>query len=555
MSSLTVYNINSENASAAQVSINLNAGNAVRQHEDPATATQGAVSLNEQGVFNQGLEDPIQTGSRENSGEQVLLGEVQTPTQQRQNSIPEISHQLDLETSLYLLRCIALFGINITLAGVIILIIYYEQSFWLLQYAFISYLIIFFVESIARTLIKNRKKADIKEDIFNAIDCVCGLVLIACLNFADTEKSLMITTTLIVTNLVLYVIISDVDLTTKIKGILTRIFYSLQSAILVAKLCGNADWDWDFVISPIFAYFAVYVPFYLAFLVILILVVLFEMLKKVALTQALLDTETQILGLFWSCTFSSLSCTMLYMLYGISPAAKGDFNIIYQASISLLVTSFLLAILSIKKQSRLVFFLQNFNASADNEESNMNPPNFEGPRLEIKLNPHKARSLFMMLSPTYFMPLKNALLSSTFNNLRKASMDEQVKRSVPKSAKIKLNNKISEMLPRKKFEDVCLKRCATEQDIDDLEACHAVSCDEDQDLCYICFQAKANAILMTCGHGGVCYGCAARLVQDKGECMECRGQVEAIIKISTKAKMFEVIQGVEISSVTRTIKN
>jgi Zinc finger, C3HC4 type (RING finger) len=43
-------------------------------------------------------------------------------------------------------------------------------------------------------------------------------------------------------------------------------------------------------------------------------------------------------------------------------------------------------------------------------------------------------------------------------------------------------------------------------------------------LCYVCVAREANAVLLECGHGGVCYDCALGLVQQRRErsCPICR---------------------------------
>jgi hypothetical protein len=57
--------------------------------------------------------------------------------------------------------------------------------------------------------------------------------------------------------------------------------------------------------------------------------------------------------------------------------------------------------------------------------------------------------------------------------------------------------------------------------------------DDDEDaLCAICFTGPRDAVLLECGHGGICYACARRCLRKKGrECPMCRTPVEQVVQI------------------------
>jgi len=73
---------------------------------------------------------------------------------------------------------------------------------------------------------------------------------------------------------------------------------------------------------------------------------------------------------------------------------------------------------------------------------------------------------------------------------------------------------------------------------------------EEETLCYLCFEGLPNAVLLNCGHGGICYECAVALIKKKNECMECRKPVEMIYKVDPNPKLSNIIRGVEMSKVT-----
>ena len=48
--------------------------------------------------------------------------------------------------------------------------------------------------------------------------------------------------------------------------------------------------------------------------------------------------------------------------------------------------------------------------------------------------------------------------------------------------------------------------------------------------CGICYTRERTHALLPCGHGGLCAGCATRMVR-RGRCHSCRGSIEGSIRI------------------------
>ena len=69
--------------------------------------------------------------------------------------------------------------------------------------------------------------------------------------------------------------------------------------------------------------------------------------------------------------------------------------------------------------------------------------------------------------------------------------------------------------------------------------------DNENKVCYICVEKPCNAVVMNCGHGGVCYDCALEFVKKKNQCMQCRQEVNQVIKINPDPKFTNIIQGYE----------
>ncbi|CAD8201522.1 unnamed protein product [Paramecium pentaurelia] len=55
---------------------------------------------------------------------------------------------------------------------------------------------------------------------------------------------------------------------------------------------------------------------------------------------------------------------------------------------------------------------------------------------------------------------------------------------------------------------------------------------ESNQKCIICCENPPNAVLMICGHGGICYKCGLEMAQKSKECFLCRQQIVFIYEIS-----------------------
>ena len=49
--------------------------------------------------------------------------------------------------------------------------------------------------------------------------------------------------------------------------------------------------------------------------------------------------------------------------------------------------------------------------------------------------------------------------------------------------------------------------------------------------CSICCEHEANAVLMDCGHGGICINCANALLRHGAACHMCRAAISQVLKI------------------------
>lgn len=54
---------------------------------------------------------------------------------------------------------------------------------------------------------------------------------------------------------------------------------------------------------------------------------------------------------------------------------------------------------------------------------------------------------------------------------------------------------------------------------------------QSQTTCLICFDKDADAVIMDCGHGGICYGCCIELFKKKQGCYLCRKPILQVLQI------------------------
>jgi len=53
----------------------------------------------------------------------------------------------------------------------------------------------------------------------------------------------------------------------------------------------------------------------------------------------------------------------------------------------------------------------------------------------------------------------------------------------------------------------------------------------EDDTCIVCLTGPMDAVLLECGHGGVCEDCAMQLWQNTRPCPLCRGRISRVMRI------------------------
>ena len=60
--------------------------------------------------------------------------------------------------------------------------------------------------------------------------------------------------------------------------------------------------------------------------------------------------------------------------------------------------------------------------------------------------------------------------------------------------------------------------------------------DDDELCCSVCFSGPRDAVLLECGHGGICYTCALKCMRSNGpQCPICRAHVVHVVQLYPEA--------------------
>ena len=67
---------------------------------------------------------------------------------------------------------------------------------------------------------------------------------------------------------------------------------------------------------------------------------------------------------------------------------------------------------------------------------------------------------------------------------------------------------------------------------------------EEDNVCYLCCDQPSD-IILSCGHGGICYECLVSMLKKKSECMECRSTIDFVYRVDVGSKSSKNVKAVE----------
>jgi len=536
------------------------------------------------------------------AGDNVI--QVNTPQANALNEVlPEI------EAKFFLQKNILFFVYLSLISGYLLLMInkgLHFQGLFIISYLYLLSCIAF---SIIRTYFEGRENWRIREDAFSIIDLLTLSIFIASVNlrFMDLMTFGMANFVPFIATTLAYMVLSSAPSLTKKTRIFIRTMQVIQLILVTLKLHDSLDCEWIFVFGMFWIYLGIVAIYLIAYAAILILSTIYFLVQMLlrANTEELQEFKLQFSGLLWHFCYYGLGIIAVLMLIGIHEAygTTQDARRLQFAAISSLCINSFLAVYSLLTFKPLVVYIKLYSL-ADGALFGSDSAPLED-EAGVKMNVEKKESYFVRMSSTYFRPLSMGLLSKNEEKLRqlktmitdyrkdklkknktsydlhrfekpiniqtlkqdkqildekltkiaRGEIDAQFKRTTgkPKLSLIILNS------DHKRTEGSPLKvrvKGGNYLSVDDLEGLKTFKPKEnkeeaiqEENLCYLCCIEEPNAVLMGCGHGGICYGCAVILMTKQNKCMECRGKVSEIYKVDPNPKLSDVIKGIEICKV------
>ena len=515
----------------------------------------------------------------------------------------------EIEAKLYLRRSIAFF-VAMSFISLFMLVLSSRRA--LAKGVFIPlyiYLCYYIFENIKLRRYPQRAQWRLREDVLSSIEATSAIIFFVCihLKLKHILPICMIATIPIVIAAVIRLWKSIIpNKVRRRRIIITRFCYAIQALLITMKIDGYSHWGWKIVFTPLWVYFGLMMCFYVVIISIFV-VKLTIFVNPGRQVSDEINSLTQFLGMFWSCLYYGLNFVAFMALSGMTKAFKPSeesFDMLRSAAFMGLYFNFILVVYTVLGFKRLSGYLR-ISALIQNaligiglhQEEKLAAENNKFENLVEKKECH-----FVMQSYTYFIPLKNVLLSRNKERLQKiknklsniklakvlrnklkytrnTTTDGQnlciAKRlgtkiarrfsksntttnplshlsiSLPDCGKLG-NNALKQDLFVEENNTERSKRYFSVTDLDDINDDimeNNKTENEEELLCYVCCERKPNAILENCGHGGICYECAISLMNKRNKCMQCRNTVETVLKIDPKLKLFDIVKGIESTKV------
>ena len=170
----------------------------------------------------------------------------------------------------------------------------------------------------------------------------------------------------------------------------------------------------------------------------------------------------------------------------------------------------------------IMFFTQNSVEDSSDQEQ-QSAENLEQPSLQTRIikEVKRAPRFLMRISSNYFKPTEKPKVYPK----RTESLKEHISDVT--------------ILPRRTFSGPSLFVDVSEKSSPSASG---------MGLCEMCCDKKSNAVIMDCGHGGICYECSLELWKSTGYCHMCRASITQVLQIEkTKEKV------VKVKSITRAV--
>jgi len=294
------------------------------------------------------------------------------------------------------------------------------------------------------------------------------------------------------TCLFLYKLASAAPDAIKEAEISSKIFFSIQLFLLTIKLDGDVDCSWGIIFCLVWFYLAMIIFYFILLVVIFLMITVFSVLRRRVYES--LDCKTQFIGHFWYMLYVGFSAIAFLALTEITTILQGDQDsqLLKKWIVAARYLSLFLIIYGAFWKDRILSYLNNVINSEDETTAF---ERFDEEKVVMDVKTRKRVYYFQKVSSTYFTPIENP----------------------------------QQFIQKKEEKD------SGRQDQE-----------EGYNSCYVCFENPCNAIVMNCGHGGVCFECALKFIKRKSQCMECRQSSNRLLKIDPNSnKSDDIIKSIE----------
>jgi len=304
------------------------------------------------------------------------------------------------------------------------------------------------------------------------------------------------------------------SLTSQSQNIITRLFYIFQSALIAAKMNNYLDLEWKTTLVLVWIYLGINAAYAILAGLLLTSVSLSSIINYDR--EYLLQLKSEIVGYIWHISYNAFNVVGIILLIGRFGDAdelvhKG---LLFAKKLSIFLLAYTVLLFPLLKKQTLDLFqdlLTILQVQITHDEKTL-------PKKHalVKAQEENKKEFFMMISQTYFSLRKEEEMKEKITNKEQTPAD---------AISLSINN------------------------IDENQL--NISQDKKENMCYICESTVSNAILIDCGHGGVCCDCAVKSVEQKNECMECRKPVKSIYKIENNegeniVQASEFVQVIEV---------
>jgi len=212
----------------------------------------------------------------------------------------------------------------------------------------------------------------------------------------------------------------------------------------------------------------------------------------------------------------------------------------------ILLSSSMIIYFRVYKKSLLVFFqYEAFNSLDESEEQTDSVT-----QTRFQINNLKQKLFLVKINSTYFSTLQKSFrlrykeIKEKLNlikqrKLKNSDYIQEIKENCSKSYKIKrsrsFENTFQDLDPL--FDNQKIN--FSFDDVEKLEkADRFLECEqEDKESCFVCECDEADAVIMNCGHGGICYECALIGWEKSKKCYICRRDIGSVLKVKNLPKL------------------